>query len=150
MAQQTERGVLNHLIEICRDGEKGFQNAANHVTDATLRDLLTSMAAQRKAFAEELLPHAQRLGGASGSDGSGAARLHRGWMTLKGALSGHGDLAIITEAERGEDAALGAYKEALAGVLPPTIRDLVERQCTKVQASRDRVYEIDKSRLAAL
>ena len=72
MAQQTERGVLNHLIEICRDGEKGFQNAANHVTDARLRDLLTSMAAQRKAFAEELLPHAQRLGGVSDSDGSGA------------------------------------------------------------------------------
>ncbi len=25
MAQQTERGVLNHLIEICRDGEKGLR-----------------------------------------------------------------------------------------------------------------------------
>ena len=150
MAQQTERGVLNSLIEICRDGEKGFDNAAGHVQDEVLRKLFLDVATQRRAFAEALLPHAHRLGGASDSEGSGAARLHRRWMNLRGVLSGHNDLAIVSEAERGEDAALDAYKTALAGVLPPTARDLVEQQCADVQASRDRVYEIDKSRLVAL
>jgi len=148
MAQQTERAVLNHLIEMCRDGEKGFENAAAHVTDGALRDMFAGMAQQRQAFAEELLPHAHVLGGASESEGSRVARLHRAFTNLKGKLSGHSDLAIVEEAERGEDAALEAYRDALEGVLPPAVRGVVERQCADVQKSRDRVYEIDKSQLA--
>ena len=31
MAERTEREVLHHLIEICRDGERGFHAAADHV-----------------------------------------------------------------------------------------------------------------------
>jgi uncharacterized protein (TIGR02284 family) len=142
MANRTEREVLNHLIQTCRDGERGFRYAANHVRDARVKALFVEIAAQREQFADELLPHAQRLGGASEADGSMAGALHRGWMTIKDTLGGHEDPAIIHEAERGERAALGAYEEALDGMLPPTTRDMIERQCADVRHSHRRVHAL--------
>ena len=104
MAERTERSVLNQLIETCRDGERGFRYAANHINDATVKALFTEISAQREGFVADLLPHAHRLGGPTESDGTTAAALHRGWMTILDALTAD-DAAIIREAERGENAA---------------------------------------------
>jgi uncharacterized protein (TIGR02284 family) len=142
MAAHTERGVLNRLIEVCRDGERGFRYAANHVGDPAVKAFCLDIASQRERFAAEILPHAQRLGGESGTDGSLAGALHRGWMTLRDAVAGGDDAGIIREAERGERTALAAYEDALGGILPPTARDLIERHCTDVRHSRDRVHAL--------
>ena len=40
MAQKTERSVLNHLIETCRDAERGFRAAADEVKAPELKHLL--------------------------------------------------------------------------------------------------------------
>ena len=112
--QRTERGVLNHLIETCKDGERGFRYAANHVESPPIKSLFLDIASQRERFAEALLPHAHRLGGGNESHGTAAAALHRGWITLMDALKGHDENAVLHEAERGEDAALAAYRDALA------------------------------------
>jgi len=111
-----------------RDRWRGFRYAANHVRDATVKSLFLEIASQRDEFAGEILPHAQRLGGAMELDGSVAGALHRGWMTIKDTMGVHDDAAIIREAERGERAALAAYEDALNGMLPPTARDVIERQ----------------------
>ena len=139
MADRTERSVLNHLIETCKDGERGFRNAAHRVTASSVKAFFTEIASRRERFAADLLPHAQRLGGATESDGTAAGAVHRGWMTLKDALTGHSNEAIIREAERGEDAAVAAYKDALEGMLPPTARDLIERQYADVRQTHERV-----------
>ena len=78
MAERTERSVLNHLIETCRDAERGLLLAAEHVQSRELKRLFYRLAEQRRAFANELLPHAHRLGGASTADGTAAAAVHRG------------------------------------------------------------------------
>ncbi len=142
MAERTEREVLNRLIQTCRDGERGFRYAANHVRDATVKSLFLEIASQRDEFAGEILPHAQRLGGAMEPDGSVAGALHRGWMTIKDTMGVHDDAAIIREAERGERAALAAYEDALNGMLPPTARDVIERQCAHVRHSHERVHAL--------
>ena len=139
MAERTERSVLNHLIETCKDGERGFRYAANHVRDPNIKALFLEIASEREKFATDLLPHAQRLGGPSDAEGTAAAALHRGWMTVKDALTGHDERAIVGEADRGEEAAEAAYKDAIDGMLPPTVRDLVERQYELVRHSHERV-----------
>ena len=110
MPEHNERWVLNRLIAICRDGERGFRYAANHVRNPTVKATFLEIASQREQFASNILPHAQRLGGATEPDGSLGGALHRGWMTIKDAVGGHDDTAIVREAERGERIALGAYK----------------------------------------
>jgi uncharacterized protein (TIGR02284 family) len=140
MAEQTRRAVLNQLIETCRDGERGFLYATNLVKDPLVRAIFTEAASQRQRFAADLLPHAQRLGGENEAEGTTAAVLHRGWMTIKDRLSGHDVQAIIREAERGEEAALAAYEEALEEMLPPTTRDVIERQYADVRQTHDRIH----------
>jgi uncharacterized protein (TIGR02284 family) len=142
MAEHTERWTLNRLIATCRDGERGFRYAANHVRDSTVKALFLEIAAQREQFATEILPHAQRLGGANEPDGSLAGALHRGWMTLKDAVGGHDDASIVREAERGERSALAAYEDALDGMLPPGAREVIERQCAAVRHSHNRVHAL--------
>ena len=100
------------------------------------------IANQREQFVAEILPHAQRLGGANEPDGSLAGALHRGWMTLKDAVGGHDDAAIVREADRGERSALAAYEDAVDGMLPPETRDLIERQCAEVRHSHNRVHAL--------
>ena len=48
--------------------------------------------------------------------------------------------AIVREAERGERIAVGAYEDALDGLLPPSVRDLIESQCADVRHSPNRVH----------
>jgi dihydroorotate dehydrogenase (fumarate) len=117
MAERTEREVLSHLIEVCKDGERGFLAAAERVGAPGLKSLFTELAAERARFAADLVPHLQRLGGHADEDGTSAGTLHRGWIGLKGLVPGHHDHTIVTEAKRGEHAALSAYVDALNGML---------------------------------
>ena len=133
MAARTERWTLNHLIQTCRDGERGFRYAANHVTSPVVKALFLEIATQRQQFADALLPHAHRLGGETEGDGSVVGALHRGWMTVRDTLAPHDDVAMIREAERGERAAMEAYEEAVESMLPPESRELIESQFAQVQ-----------------
>jgi uncharacterized protein (TIGR02284 family) len=142
MSQHTERTVLNHLIEICTDGERGFTTAAEQASDPELKSLFTDLARQRRAFADALIPHAQRLGGDAAADGTSIGRLHRGWMNLKGKISGHHDHVILEEAERGEDAAVRAYRDALNEVLAPAARELVEQQCEAIAKAHEHIRAV--------
>ena len=142
MAERTERSTLNHLIETCRDGERGFRYAANHVRTAEVKTLFLEVADEREKFAAELIPYAQRLGGHEEGDGTFAASLHRSWMGIRDAIAGHDENAIIREAERGERAAAEVYQDAVNGMLPPSARDVIERQCEAVRRSHERVHAL--------
>jgi uncharacterized protein (TIGR02284 family) len=130
---EHNRAVLNHIIESCRDSERGYRAAAGLVEGPTLKAKLLEMADERARFAQELLPHAQRLGGDEAADGTRAAAIHRRWMDFKARMSPHNDQAIFTEVLRGDEATVRTYDTALQEVLPATVRDLVEDQAKKVR-----------------
>jgi uncharacterized protein (TIGR02284 family) len=142
MAERTEREVLEHLVEICRDGERGFQAAAQYVKTSELKALFTQVAEQRHSFARELEPHVNRLGGSVLATGTGAGAVHRGWMSVKAHVPGHHDQAIVAEAERGEHAAIKAYEDALNGVLPPTVISIVEAQRDEMRETQKRIRDL--------
>ena len=142
MAQKTERSVLNHLIETCRDAERGFLTAADEVKAPELKRLFLRLAEQRRDFAGELLPFAQRLGGASVGDGTTVAALHRAWIHLKANVAGNPDRAVLEEAARGERFALTAYDEAVTELVPPDARELIEAQDLGVRVARRLVTEM--------
>jgi uncharacterized protein (TIGR02284 family) len=146
MAERTELGVLNRLLDTCRDGERGFRFAAEHATRSDVKDLFTALAQQRGGFAEALAPHVHRLGGQANTDGTTAGAIHRGWMNLKDAMTSHHDEVLLAEAERGERVAIEAYQEALQGMLPPTVSDLVERQHAAIQETHARMVALDRAR----
>ena len=142
MADPSERWVLNHLIEMCRDEELALRYAADHVKDPSVKTLFVELASQRAQFATDLLPYALRLGGANTADGTTGGALHRGWMVMKDSLFGSGDKEMITEAEHGEDLVLATYENALDDILPPTARDVVEQQRAEIRLAHDRVQSL--------
>ncbi len=137
--------TLNNLIETCRDGQNGFQTAAEGVRRSELKTLFHSYSQQRARFVGELQDEVRRLGGDPEDTGSVAATLHRGWIDIKSAVTGQDDGAILSECERGEDSAVANYRAALDTDLPANVRTLVERQFGEVKEAHDRIRSLEKS-----
>ena len=142
MSARTERDTLNNLIEICRDGMRGFRLAADHVSDPGLKRIFSETALQRELFASELVPIAQRLGGGDDAGGTAKGALHRGWMRLKDAMAKYDDGMVLTEAIRGEAHAADAYADAVTSFLPPDARPVIERQYSAVREVQRDLEEI--------
>ncbi len=142
--------VLNELIETSKDGEKGFMKAGKDAHDAELKTLFTQCAQRCREGAAELQLQVSAQGGTPKETGSATAALHRGWISLKEAVSSRDDKAILEECERGEDYAKAQYKKALEKDLAANVRAIVERQYQGVIANHDRVRALrDRYRAAA-
>jgi uncharacterized protein (TIGR02284 family) len=138
--------TLNNLIETCKDGQNGFQTAAEGVKRSDLKSLFAEYALQRSKFAGELQNEVTRLGGDPENTGSVAATLHRGWINIKSAVTGADENAVIAECERGEDSAVSNYQDALNDQnLPADIRSIVERQYTQIKEAHDRVRALERA-----
>ena len=150
MPESSPRVVLNHLIESCTDGEHGYRHAADLVTDQALKSLFTEMADNRARYAAALVPHAQRFGGPAPASGTAGASVHRRWMDIRNTLSGHDDATVLAEARRGDAVTVLVFKSALDGVLPATVRDLVERQFTELRTAHEYIDELERTRLIGI
>ncbi len=143
------RSTLNNLIETCRDAQHGFEEAAKGVGDPALRAELMQYSIQRREFATALQQAVRTTGDNPDDSGSLAASLHRGWMHVKQAVSGSDDYAVLSECERGEDAAVDAYRDALGRSVPPGVDDLVETQYAAVKHVHDRIRSLREAKKPA-
>ncbi len=137
--------TLNNLIETCKDGQNGFQSAADGVKKSELKTLFSTYAQQRAQFAAELQGEVRRLGGDPEKAGSVAATLHRGWINIKSVVTGEDEGAVLAECERGEDSAVSNYQDALSSNLPANVKSIVERQFTKIKEAHGRIRSLEKA-----
>jgi uncharacterized protein (TIGR02284 family) len=134
--------TLNGLIEICRDGEEGFKEAAEGVERSDLKTTFYEYSRQRAEFAGVLQGLVRTLGGDPESAGSFSGAVHRSWINIKAAVTGRDEEAILNECERGEDYAKDAYTDALKLALPANVEDVLRQQSQSVQAAHNRVKEL--------
>ena len=147
MTQADTISILNDLIETLKDGQYGFRVASEDVKNSELKSLFQKYSMQRAQFAGELQSEAVQLGEKEPEETSSAAgALHRGWINFKSALAGGDEGAILSECERGEDAAVAEFQQALEKDLPQNIRDIVERQYRDVKAAHDTVRGLRDAR----
>lgn len=137
--------ALNDLVEICKDGQHGFRTAAEDAKDAELARVFTEFSSQRTSFIAELQDRVRSLGGNPEESGTVSGSLHRGWIDMKAAISSNEPHAVLSECERGEDAAIKAYREALDENLDPITRGIISRQYASIQAAHDRVKQLRDS-----
>ena len=145
MNNENTISTLNNLIATVKDGQNGFQTAAEGVTDPQVKATFLEYSRQRAQMARELQDEVRGLGGDAEKDGSVAASLHRGWINIKSTVTGKDEQAIIAEAERGEDVAKAEFEKALKETLPPQVLALVQRQAALVRAAHDRVRAMEKT-----
>ena len=139
MDHQHTIDVLNTLIETCNDGEMGFRKVAENLKSTDLKILLENRAVECRQACAELRAQVVALGGDPETGGSASGALHRGWVSVLGTLTGYNDKSLLEACERGEDAALERYRDALDEALPDDIRMLIERQYEGVKRNHAQV-----------
>ncbi len=134
--------VAKELVETLKDGEKGFSSAADKLRDSDRAEWATTLqrlADQRAGFAREIVELGHDYGDDVDESGTAAAALHRGWLSLKDALTGDDADSVVSAAETGEDHAVSEYEKALEADLSDGFREVVTRQHAAITAARDEV-----------
>lgn len=150
MDENNAISVVENLIETCKDGQKGYQDAADHAKAPDLKQYFREQSAERGRFAQELHAELAKLGKPEKKvSGSASAAMHRAWIDTKVAMGG-GDKTILESVEAGEDNAKETYNKALGGTLPASVTEIVRRQAASVQRAHDKVRMLrDQAKAAA-
>jgi uncharacterized protein (TIGR02284 family) len=149
MDQNHTVSVVQDLIQTCRDGQKGYQDAGTHAKRPDIKTLFFEEGIERGRFAEELQGELNQLGEKDEKvSGTVGGALHRAWIDTKVAMGG-GDTSILESVEAGEDKAKEAYKKALAESLPTNVAQIVRRQADRVQQAHDKIRALRDSAKAA-
>lgn len=130
--------VTQDLIETLVDGQNGFSQAAEHITDENthVAGKLHSYSTNRKAMADDLRAMAVRYGDTVDSDGSVVAGLHRGWIGLKDALTGKDVDAVVNAAITGEKHAVSEFEKALDEEISAELRMKVQDQLASIRSTK--------------
>ena len=134
--------TLNNLLETCRDGEFGFTESAEHTKTPEIKSVFLQRADDCRMAAAELQQLIINMGGEPDEGGSVSGAMHRGWVAVKGTLSGYSDINMLEECERAEDVALAQYRKALKQNLPLHAITMVERQAQGTQRNHDQIRDM--------
>jgi len=137
-----DKKAAKELVETLKDGERGFADAADKLRDsdhAAWATTLQRLSDQRAGFWREIVDLGHDYGDDVDESGTVAAAVHRGWISLKDALTGDDASGVLAAAATGEDHAVSEYDDALGMDLSAGFRSVVERQRAAVVAARDEV-----------
>ncbi len=137
-----DKQVAKELVETLKDGERGFARAAeklqgdNHPEWATVFQRLSK---QRADFHREIVDMGHDYGDDVDESGTLSATVHRGWISLKDALTGDNADGVLKAALTGEDHAVSEYEKALRQDLSAGFQQVVSRQHREVVVARDEI-----------
>ena len=143
-----DKKAAKELVETLKDGERGFTQAAEKLRDSDLPEgatTLQNLSAQRADFCKEIVELGHDYGDDVDESGSAAAAVHRGWISLKDALTGDDAGSVLKAAETGEDHAVTEYEKALEMDLSPGFREVVARQHAAIVAARGEVKALQSA-----
>ncbi len=138
----TDQKVTKDLMETLEDGKNGFAKAADKLAGSDRPDLAEKFrfySQQRERFCAELDTMAAAYGDDIDESGTISGAVHRGWLSVKDALSGSNPEGVLDAAEQGEDHAVSVYASALEEDISSDLRDVVQRQFVDVKAAHDEV-----------
>jgi uncharacterized protein (TIGR02284 family) len=136
----ADEKVAKELVETLKDGEKGYAQSAEKLRDGEHAEWAATMqrlSEQRAEFRREIVGLGHEYGDDVDESGSALAALHRGWMSLKDALTGDDASGVLGAAVSGEDHAVTEYEKGLKEDLSDGFRDVVQRQHAAIVSARE-------------
>ncbi len=142
--------ALEKLSEVCRDGQNGYRDGAEHAKDPQLKKFLNEVSLERAKFAGDLESEAVRWGKADvDRSGSTLGAIHRGWTDLKANLGG-GDDAILSSMETGDSYAKDQYDKYIRdNQLPDDVQGIMRNQAQAIVGMLERVRVMRQHKKAA-
>lgn len=143
-----DKQVAKELVETLKDGERGFAEAAEKLRDGDRPEWATTLhrlSEQRADFHREIVDMGEDYGDDVDESGSVTAALHRGWISLKDALTGDDPDSVLKAAVTGEEHAVSEYEKALEQDLSSGFRAVVSKQHAAVVAARDEVKALQRA-----
>ncbi|GGF36428.1 hypothetical protein GCM10011519_07450 [Marmoricola endophyticus] len=140
--------AAKQLVETLKDGERGLSDAAEKLRGdghAEWAATLQHLSSQRAGFWREIVGLGHDYGDDVEESGSAAAALHRGWISLKDALTSDDPSAVLKAAVTGEDHAVSTYEDAVGMDLSAGFREVVVRQQAAVNAAREEVRDLESA-----
>ena len=133
---------LNQLIHVNRNCEEQLRGAAQQVQNSELETLFGGYAKQHDKFANELIEEVHRLRGDTSHPESSGGTLHRKWMDLKAAVTGHSPGALLQACENTEESAEMAYRDVADENPSGQTHSLIEKHHSQIKAFRTRLARL--------
>jgi uncharacterized protein (TIGR02284 family) len=150
--ENTERTIeiLNDLVLINNDRISGYERALKEAeksaNDADLIPLFLRFIDESRRYKVELGTEIGVFGRDMATGNSAPGKLHRSWMVVKEAFTGHDRYSILEECELGEDAIRKAYSHALSDeVLPAYIREMLADQQGELVEAHEEIKSLRHS-----
>jgi uncharacterized protein (TIGR02284 family) len=142
--------TLGDLILINNDRIEGYERALKEiehsVNDSDLIPMFLRFIDDSRRYKVELGTEIAALGSEINTGTTVPGKLHRAWMSIKEAFTGHDRHSILEECEFGEDAIKKTYDEALnEEVLPAYIREMLMEQQAELLDAHDEIKELRDS-----
>jgi uncharacterized protein (TIGR02284 family) len=137
--------TLNDLVMINNDRIVGYEEALKEIEadDEELRPLFLELIDQSHQFKMQLATEIEVLGSDVESGTSTSGKIHRAWLEVKAAFSGHSEKSILEECEFGEDAIKKAYDSALDNeYLPNYLKDILRQQQVYLLEAHDEIRSL--------
>ena len=138
--------VLNDLIQINNDRIVGYQKAIKELKadDQDLKGLFDQLIIESQQIKSDLTREVSVLHGNAETSGTTASgKIYRAWMSVKAVFSGESRHAVLSNCEKGEDAAQKAYSDALqTDKLPAFLREMLTSQQDTLKESHDEIRDL--------
>ncbi|WP_132998633.1 PA2169 family four-helix-bundle protein [Luteimonas arsenica] len=123
---------LNDLIEIARDGDDFYTEAAAKVDNPELSSLFSQMAAHKREIVTGLGADVAATGGEPAERGTMVGSMHQLYSKVRAAF-GDTDYAYVAELEESEDRLLDAFRDTIKDTgTPPAARAAAEKYLPRV------------------
>lgn len=132
--------TLEGLLQTARDGQQGYETAAENTSSTMLQPVLRDLARERAEYGSDLVRLLDDLG-VTPNDGSGSivGALHRVWIDMKTTLMSDDANAVIEACIRGDEAALDNYRSALSEPMPDHVMQIIQQQADGINSALDRL-----------
>ncbi len=137
-----DRMTLNELIEVTRDGQRFYEEAADRIEDDTLEALFLRMIESRSKLIEELSEHVASLGGKPATGGSISGTLQTLYGELRAGLAADRSAGFVSQLEDAEDRLLHAFEHAIANHPDETVRAILTRHFPTVRSMHDEMRNL--------
>jgi uncharacterized protein (TIGR02284 family) len=140
--------ILNDLIQINNDRIEGYQRASKDLKDddIELKSLFTRLIGQSQGYKLALGTEVSAFGKDMETGTTTSGKIHRVWLDVKAAFTGHDTHNVLEECEFGEDAILKAYRTALEDEnLPAYLRETISQQESELLDAHDGIKALRDS-----